>query len=278
MTYQLMGKYVLEGEIKCMTGLHIGGATTGIEIGGVDNPVIKDPLTDEPYIPGSSLKGKLRSLTEWSFGLVAPHKKHANSFVAYDCRELENPCPDDPIEKQRWMRALVVGRLYGASSDENKVRMQAGPSRLTVRDSFLTEDSKKKLELMLGKGFYTEVKTENTLDRVTSEANPRPIERVLKGSAFDFSMIIDIYQTPEIVLYPDHDLLIDLFAIMRLLEQSTLGGSGSRGSGQIMFEKLRLTWRSLEHYRQGKLEQIVALPGETLDAILNNKINISWPA
>ena len=153
MTYQLLGKYVLEGEINCLTGLHIGGTTTGVEIGGVDNPVIKDPLTDEPYIPGSSLKGKLRSLTEWSFGLVAPHRKHSNSFAAYDCHELENPCPDDSDEKQRWMRALVVGRLYGASSDENKVRMQAGPSRLTIRDSFLTENSKNRLELMLGKGF-----------------------------------------------------------------------------------------------------------------------------
>ena len=93
-----------------------------------------------------------------------------------------------------------------------------------------------------------------------------------------FSFIVDVYQTPEIILYPDHDLLIDLFAIMRLLEQSSLGGSGSRGSGQVKFDKIRLVWRSLEHYRLGKLEQAVALPGETLDAILENKKNISWPA
>jgi CRISPR-associated protein Csm3 len=278
MTYQLLGKYVLEGEIKCLTGLHIGGTTVGVEIGGLDNPVIKDPLTDEPYIPGSSMKGKLRSLMEWSFGLVAQHKKHANSFAAYDCRELEFPCPSDPAEKQRWLRALVVGRLFGASSDDNKVRLQAGPSRLIVRDSFLTDKSKNELELVLGKGFYTEVKTENALDRVTSEANPRPIERVLKGSSFSFSFIIDIYQTPDDDLPLDHDLLKDLFSVMRLLEHSTLGGSGSRGHGQVQFDELKLSWRSLEHYRQGKLEMPVALPGKTLETILEKINTITWPA
>ena len=76
MTYQLLGKYLFSGKIKCVTGLHIGGTSVGVEIGGLDNPVIKNPLTDMPYIPGSALKGKLRSMSEWSLGLIAPHSKH----------------------------------------------------------------------------------------------------------------------------------------------------------------------------------------------------------
>lgn len=277
MTYQFLGKYILEGEIICLTGLHIGGTTTGVEIGGLDNPVIKDPITDEPYIPGSSLKGKLRSLTEWSLGLIAQHEKHSNSYAAYDCRELKQHL-NKVSDQTRWLKALVVARLFGAASDDPDVRITAGPSRLIVRDSFLTDESKTKLELALGKTLYTEVKTENALDRVTSEANPRPIERVPRGSAFGFSLILDIYETPGADLPPDHNLAKDLLAAMRLLEQSTLGGSGSRGHGQISFEKIKLTWRSLDHYRQGSPEQVVNLPGEKLEDILAKIESITWPA
>ncbi|WP_297499767.1 type III-A CRISPR-associated RAMP protein Csm3, partial [Thermococcus sp.] len=58
------GKVVIRGRIKALTGLHIGSQRDVSEIGGIDNPVIKDPHTGLPYIPGSSLKGKLRSLFE----------------------------------------------------------------------------------------------------------------------------------------------------------------------------------------------------------------------
>ena len=84
----------------------------------MDNPVIKDPLTDRPYIPGSSLKGKLRSLTEWSLGLIAKHPKH-KSYGAYECAELKQPRPEAASpDYQRWVNALIVGQLYGAASDE----------------------------------------------------------------------------------------------------------------------------------------------------------------
>jgi CRISPR-associated protein Csm3 len=271
MTYQFLGKHVLSGQIECVTGLHIGGTTTGVEIGGVDNPVIKDPLTEMPYIPGSGLKGKLRSLSEWSFGLIDKHSKH-NSFAAYDCHELEQAAPiESEPAYMRWHAALVVGRLYGAASDSNKVRMATGPTRLTLRDAFATEDTKKKWEDWLGAGIYTEVKTENALDRVTSEANPRPIERVPAGSAFAFEMILDIYELDDRRLWPE------LWAAMRILEHSSLGGSGSRGHGQIRFADLKLVWRPVSYYQTGKGEQAIALPYTTLEKLVENQSAIQWP-
>lgn len=271
--YQLLGKYLLSGQIICVTGLHIGGTTTGVEIGGLDNPVIKDPLSDQPYIPGSGLKGKLRSLTEWSLGLIGEHPKHGG-YAAYDCHELEVTPPPGPAEANyaRYQKALVVGKLYGAASDNNTVRVASGPSRLTVRDAFLTPDAQTKLQDALGTRLFTEVKTENALDRVTSEANPRPIERVPAGSAFSFTFIVDVYEAS------DRQLFRELFGAMRLLEHSALGGSGSRGHGQVKFDALELSWRGLDHYRKGHAEKVVALPGAQLEALVKEWDKVAWPA
>jgi CRISPR-associated protein Csm3 len=271
MTYQFLGKHVLSGRIECVTGLHIGGTTTGVEIGGVDNPVIKDPLTEMPYIPGSGLKGKLRSLSEWSLGLIELHDKH-KSYAAYGCEELADPQPAkaDP-GYQRWQNALIVGRLYGAATDNNKVRMATGPTRLTLRDAFRTDDTKEKWKDWLGDGIYTEVKTENALDRVTSKAMPRPIERVPAGSAFAFEMILDIYEPDDRRLWPE------LWAAMRILEHSSLGGSGSRGHGQIRFADLKLVWRPVSYYQTGQGEQAIALPHTTLEKLVENQSAIQWP-
>ena len=108
---EFKGKYILQGTIVSKTGLHIGGSDEGIEIGGVDNPVIKDPITGQPYIPGSALKGKLRSALEWSLGLIAPHPKH-KTFSAYDCGELSKERAQAP-DPQRWDKAYRLARLFG---------------------------------------------------------------------------------------------------------------------------------------------------------------------
>ena len=269
MNFSFSGKYLLEADLICKTGLHIGGSTTGLEIGGVDNPVIKDPITGEPYIPGSSLKGKLRSLTEWRLGLIGKHPSH-NSFAAYECAELEKEYPDDDPKAERRKRALALGRLYGASSANDKVRLACGPSRLTVRDSFLSNKTREGLRQSLGAGLFTEVKTENALDRITSEANPRPLERVPAGSCFETTLIVDVY-TPD-----DHDLFKLLFSAMLLLEHSALGGAGSRGSGQVAFQSLRLTCRPLAYYQTGVGEVDIALPGKNVQEIVREFAKIEW--
>lgn len=254
--FNFLGKYIISGEITCLTGLHIGGSTTGAEIGGLDNPVIKDALTERPYIPGSGLKGKLRSLLEWKIGRVVYHEKH-KSYTACSCGECS---------------ACII---FGASSDDTKVRMNAGPSRLTVRDAFPTAETVDKWLTWLGEGIYTEIKTENTLDRVTAEANPRPMERVPAGSAFAFEMIFDVY------LAEDYQQLRELLSAMRLLEHSALGGSGSRGHGQIRFDKVAVAWRPVAFYTTGKAEHAKTVKslreGEALETLISNFEQLEWP-
>jgi len=60
----------IQGQIELVSGLHIGSGNTEMHIGGTDNPVIKNPVNNQPYIPGSSLKGKMRSLMEWRAAVV----------------------------------------------------------------------------------------------------------------------------------------------------------------------------------------------------------------
>lgn len=245
------GKYVISGEIVCETGLHIGGSTEGFEIGGVDNPVIRDPLTEWPYIPGSSFKGKLRALLEWSLDKIAKHPKHGG-YAAHFCGECD---------------ACV---LFGPASDETEVRMKAGPTRLTVRDAFPTPNTREKWQTWLGEGIYTEVKTENAIDRVTSEANPRPMERVPADSAFAFEMIFDDYRDDDV------QLLKSLFTAMHLLENSALGGSGSRGHGKVRFTNLAVEYRPLDYYRNGTGAVQITLPGKDVKSVLADFDSIRW--
>jgi CRISPR-associated protein Csm3 len=272
MNLEFLGKYILSGEIRCVTGLHIGGMTTGVEIGGMENPVIKDPLTEEPYVPGSSLKGKLRALFEWSHGLIAKHPKH-QGYAAYSCEQELAQSREAFSDKKRWDAAYALARLFGPASDDTAVRVEAGPTRLTVRDAFPTGETRDKWLEILGEGLFTEVKTENALDRVTSEANPRPMERVPAGSAFGFTMIFDVYGAEDVAL------LKELLATMHLLEHSTLGGSGSRGHGQVTFQALRLEWRPVTYYRTGQGQKRVVLPeeGKNLESVIKGLDTIALP-
>ncbi len=267
---EFKGKYVLKGKIKCLTGLHIGGTTEGVEIGGVDKPVIKDPLTEEPYIPGSSLKGKLRSLLEWIFGFIKPHEKHREAYLAYDCRELREE--REKSDTSEWDKAYTLGGLFGPASDDSKVRKTAGPTRLTIRDSFPTQGTKEMWQQWLGDGIHTEIKAENIINRVTSEATPRSIERVPKGSEFEFTMFLDEYKDGE-----SKELFKHLLLAMCLLENSSLGGSGSRGYGEVCFEDLKLEWRCVEnYYKKGEKPKPITLPGATPREIFEKFDQIKW--
>lgn len=221
--FAFQGKYVVSGYLLAETGLRVGGMTEGIEIGGVDNPVIRDPLSGRPYIPGSSLKGKLRHLLEWSLGKIEAHPKH-RGFTAHFCGDCD---------------ACVI---FGVSSDDTEVRMKAGPSRLLVRDAFPTPETLRLWDTWLGERVYTELKNENYLDRVTSAANPRTMERVPAGSRFGFEIIFDVYKEA------DRDRMGQVFRAMYLLENSALGGSGSRGHGQVKFMDMTVVERPKDHY------------------------------
>jgi CRISPR-associated protein Csm3 len=209
-TIQFKANIILKGKIECLTGLHIGGSKEKLEIGGVDSPVLRHPGTKLPYIPGSSIKGKMRTLLEYSLGVIGE-----DGGVAEDPR---------------------IVRLFGlGADDEPKNDKRVGPSRLIFRDSNpdnATIEMWKKLDSEL---LYTEYKAENTINRLTSAANPRFIERVVAGSKFDFEVIYAVFDRREDGVGDINQDLIHLIEAMRLLENNFLGKSGTRGYGQVRF-------------------------------------------
>lgn len=228
---KLHGRVFITGDIRVVTGLHIGAEYNDLVIGGLDNPVIRNPINNQPYIPGSSLKGKLRSLFEKMTG--APQNKDMGT--ASNEVRIHNAENDEQYTK--W----DVNPIFGIPSD-TKVAI-AAPTRLIVRDVFLKPASVLELELLRTAQPYTEVKTEVAIDRITSKANPRSMERVPAGAVFSpAEFIFNIYQEDDV------ELLGEFLKMLRVLEDDFLGGQGSRGSGKIAFENLNLGLRSATDY------------------------------
>jgi CRISPR-associated protein Csm3 len=242
---KLIGKLVLEGELHCETGLHIGAGKGSLEIGGADNPVVKDAF-GRPYIPGSSLRGKLRSLLEQATGLAVPSELvYLSRRRGQEVRIHQSDRPDDEI-------CLLFGRNPGRQDKVTGEPLEgaaATPARLTVYDAPLDPDSitppmRENLDDEL-----TEVKSENAIDRITSQANPRTLERVPAGARFRVRFLVDV------LCAEDKPLVALLAQGLRLLEDDALGGGGSRGSGRVRFANLRLTWRKRGYYLSGASEE-----------------------
>jgi CRISPR-associated protein Csm3 len=247
-----LGKLILEGEISCHTGLHIGAGKGSLEIGGADNPVVKDAF-GIPYIPGSSLRGRLRSLLEQSLGLAVPSELvFLSKRRGQEVRIHQSDRPDDEI-------CILFGRNSGRMEKVGGEAIEsatATPARLTVYDAPLVVDSispqmRENLDDEL-----TEVKSENAVDRITSQANPRTLERVPAGARFRFRTVLDVL-CPE-----DRALLARVAEALRLLEDDALGGGGSRGSGRVSFTALNLIWRNKEYYAKGVAETSLLSGGD----------------
>ncbi|SHK45505.1 type III-A CRISPR-associated RAMP protein Csm3 [Rhodothermus profundi] len=213
-----LGNIILKGKMECLTGLHIGGSKEKFEIGGVDQPVIRDPVTNEPYVPGSSLKGKMRALLAFALGKADQDP----NYKTFD--------PDCPLQ-----------RVFGSSAETRSI----GPSRLIVRDAFPDEETRKRWEEMETELLYTELKAENSVDRLTSAANPRFSERVVRGSTFNVEFIFSVYELKDLDFFPY------VLEGLRLLEHSWLGRSGTRGYGQVAFRLAEPLVVTLEDYRTG---------------------------
>ena len=124
---KLIGKLILEGDINCQTGLHIGAGKGSLEIGGADNPVVKDAF-GLPYIPGSSLRGKLRSLLEQSSGLAVPSELvYLLKRRGQEVRIHQSDRPDDEI---CLLSGRNPGRMERVSGEGNGTSNSAtsGPS------------------------------------------------------------------------------------------------------------------------------------------------------
>lgn len=232
-----LGKLILECDLTCETGLHIGAGKGTLEIGGADNPVVKNSL-GQPYIPGSSIKGAMRHALERALGLIA--KDNEMAFVSrrrgQEVRIHQSDRPDDEL-----------CLLFGSGNRQ---------SRLTVLDAVLqaesiTAEMREYLEDEL-----TEVKSETAIDRLTAQSAPRTLERVPSGAKFRVRMIVDL------LCEEDKELLPLVVQALRLVEDSGLGGGRSRGSGIVRLSALKATWRSKGYYATGAEAKEVATAGD----------------
>lgn len=229
---KLIGKVVIIGDVKVVTGIRVGGTQTGLKIGGLDSPVITDAL-GAPYIPGSSLRGKLLTLVERRMG-KSPSEKGGRHMCKSD-----NLCD--------------ICKIWGvAGSDVKNFGDTIALGRLIVRDTPLdresiTQEMQKNLDLK-----YTEVKFETAINRRTGTAlhgSLRQIERVPAGAVFrPAEFIFNIYEES------DKDLLKHLFEAMALLEDDYLGGMGSRGYGKVKFEDIKIWWNKTDNYETGDVD------------------------
>src|SRR5580700_7506027 len=245
---KLIGKLILEGEMRCETGLHVGAGKGSLEIGGSDNPVVKDAF-GRPYVPGSSLRGKIRSLLEQTSGMAVPSELvYLSRRKGQEVRIHQSDRPDDEI-------CLLFGRNPGRMErvqGEALESSSASPARLAVYDAPLDPES---ITAQMRENLddeITEVKSENAIDRITSQANPRTLERVPAGARFHVRMVLDV------LCEEDKALAARLIEGLRLLEDAALGGGGSRGSGRVRFANLKLVWRNRAFYSTGGAEAELA--------------------
>ena len=196
----MYGKIQITGTIEIMTGIHIGGSSAFAAIGAVDSPVVKDARTNLPIIPGSSLKGKMRTLLAKQYNEI----------------QVNDPSEDDER----------IIRLFGSAKKKNGVIPKG---RLLFADMIIANQEELYASGVAG---LTEVKFENTINRMTAVANPRQIERVIRGSKFELDII---YEVNDENVEDDFEVIKNG---LKLLEYDYLGGSGSRGYGKVRFEDL----------------------------------------
>ncbi len=214
---KLIKKISITGKLTLKTGLHIGGSNSSLNIGGPDKFVVRNPINNMPYIPGSSLKGKMRTLIELR-------------DESYD-RKKGDPS-NDPTS--------YAGALFGTAGDKN----DGHSSRLIVRDAPMNTSNKEQFEHTDMP--FTESKTEVSINRITGTAKNgglRTLERVPAGAIFDVNMVLNIYDNEN-----EEILLETLKAAMALLEDDYLGGNGSRGYGQVEFSDMKFESKPTDSY------------------------------
>ena len=267
---KLLGKLKLTSTLLVETGLHIGGGGENLEIGGLDKPIIRDPMTRQPYLPGSSIKGKLRSILERLFEKPV-NRPGGSGTYRYESDDLEDGFTEiakDTFVKFEGARTCPVCRVFGStgvscwieketaerkklefdkknpkeieSKEYVKITGRNSPARLIVRDCHLLEDSVKQLEQSDTTFYMSEWKFENGIDRVTAAANPRQVERVPKGAEFHFEIVYAVEDETQV----EEDIR-NLALALAILEEDALGGHGSRGYGKVSFQDFKIFYRDL---------------------------------
>jgi len=247
---RLKGVLEIEMIMECLTGLRIGAGPEALEIGGAENPIIKDPLMHLPYIPGSSLKGAMRA-----------------HYELFSAKEIEHEVVKSEEEKKKIRIHMCkesdceICRVFGRTPEklgEASEKEQGGGkqgegtgqlqddtvyiTRLKVDDAYPTEETIRKWEKLSPGGI--EVKWENVLDRLTSRANPRAVERVPRGSEFKIMMSYKIFDQKDV------DNVAVIFQSLKLVEDDYLGGYGSRGYGRVRFKNITMRLKKREYYEK----------------------------
>jgi len=279
----LLAQYEVTFDIECKSGLHIGGTDAISGIGETENTVLRDVMTGHPYICGSSLKGRMRERLEWVHDRIGDQAKAIHEKL--EKKEKEDKGDDfNPEELTQKIRTEIlkigscncgkcdVCHYFGHTNQEDKGKtIVLGPTRFIFRDAKPKQiangyDQVKIWEEKLGRGVYTELKTENNISRLTAVAVPRSMERVPAGSKFQGEIVIDLYKTPEGAKQDDpKDAFTLLFQGMMAIEQAFLGGLGSRGSGAVEFNNIKITKIPASFY--------ISLTGKTDLVSPDEKIN-----
>jgi CRISPR-associated protein Csm3 len=293
----LTGKFRLESVLKVETGLHIGGGGESLDIGGLDKPVIRDPLTNYPYLPGSSIKGKLRSILERLLNKPLNRPGGSDTY-RYESDDLEDGFTEIngqfiPYEGARtcklcrvfgstggsggriktWIKTSIVneqgldkfGNRPIEGQDYTSTRGRNAPSRILVRDCHLMPASAEKLEKVATGLYMTEWKFENGMDRITAAANPRQLERVPAGAEFKFELVYTVENPAQAA-----EDLKNLAIALAIMEDDALGGHGSRGYGKIRFQDFNLSYRDYSQFTSGSVSESNPLPIENTDQLLKN--------
>lgn len=200
----------ITGHIEVLSGLHIGAGSEEIHIGGMDSPVVRDPVSGHPYIPGSSLKGKIRSLLELATGHIDP------KGGPYSTDQGSNP----------------IARIFGNGKVVDAY--DGGPTRVTFADCRMNNAQE-----MIDHDALTEAKYEVSMDRLKGTVGgggPRQMERVPRGARFDVHISYKVFDVDGDEGDADRENLELLLIGMKLLENDALGGSGSRGYGRVRFD------------------------------------------
>lgn len=214
---KLYGKIIIEANLEVLTGMHISSSSDFAAIGAVDTVVVRDPITHQPIIPGSSVKGKLRYL----LSRVTTEREEISKLM------------DESDE---------LKRLFGTSMGDLNSRL----SRLQFYDLKLNPENKEKLSKLDLDLPFTEIKFENTINRATGVANPRQIERVIAGSIFDFKLVYNVENIDD--LGKDFDLIK---LGIEILENDYIGGHGTRGYGKVKFDNYNI---SIKNYSDNNID------------------------
>lgn len=261
----LKTKLLIDGEIETLTGLHIGGNDAGLGIGGADKLVVRNPKDNRPYIPGSSIKGKLRSLLERSGEAkitVKEEKDEQGKIVGFSVKPCE--CGQCPV-------CFVFGIPAGESKHEEG-KPSAGAARLIVRDSHLDPQIAKDMDekwrhLDMP---YTEIKTEVSIDRLTSAANPRQFERVPAGARFGLSLVLNVFDGEN----DGKDHVNLLLKGLDLLSYDYVGGQGSRGYGAVKLTITSVRSLAVDQMKDKKVEpqDCASVYGLTVPLVYDSRV------